>query len=112
MRTPGYRGAAACAASLMSIRQRSSPSIAAPSISSSTAYRNRPSELHPFTQYAASSTSTSASSPPPRNTVASRATDPFSNNASISRRSLLASGQKREPSGMVGSISSIRSSAR
>ncbi|MGF6919992.1 hypothetical protein OKW28_004189 [Paraburkholderia sp. 40] len=101
--------------SLMSTRQGGPPAEHSPSMSSSTAYRRRPKELHPFTQKAASSTSIPASP-----VVAGPSTPRISRPDCESKREQTAfasssdSGQKRSPRGMRGTTPSIvcRSSLR
>ena len=105
-----YPGAAASVASFTSMRQRLRFDFFP--TPSTMANRKRPSELQPLTQYAASRTSTPALSLRDRSIVASLRTSSCMKSCRISARSVFSSGQKEFPSGMLGLLSLIRSSAR
>ncbi len=111
IRVPGIRGAVVRTASFTSMRHMLPSPDCFPATARRTAIRRRPSELHPFTQYAASRTSTDASSSRVRSVVASLHRRLLSNSARTARVSLADSGQNRLPSGIVGFGSSMRSLA-
>src|ERR1017187_2006746 len=90
----------------MSIRQKVFPTP------SRTAYLSFPSELHPFIQYAASSTSTWCFFAPLRRHVTRDLASFDSKSFPISFRSFFESAQNLRPRGMVGRTSSILSRAR
>ncbi len=77
-----------------------------------TAYLALPSELHPFRQYAASTTLTRALSPASARSRTRCRISACSNRALRADRSSVVSFQKRFPIGIVGSTPSMRSFAR
>ena len=110
--TRAARGAAGGLASLMSIRQDSTSLRFPLPTWTRTANRNRPNELHPFIQYAASNISILALSFLDLSEVTRLRTAWFSNNSSIACRSSRDYGQNLSPRGMLGLISRKRSRAR